>query len=148
MVRAQSDAVAHGALRIDVREEGLHAAPCERRREIYGGRRLADTAFLADYGENSSHSLFRAGVRGSTASDLLDGLPRVLHPAFGFGRRRRMLQKRGQVTFGALAIPALEQQIRESVVRAAQLRIDFECTPIAADRSEEHTSELQSPVHL
>src|SRR6185312_11758524 len=135
MVRAQPHAVAYCALRVHVYEERFHTAPSERGGEIHCGGRLTDTAFLAHDGEDGSHSLFRAGdgVRPAACLDLLDGLPGMLDPPFRFDRGRRMLQKGRQVALGALAVAALEQQIRQAIVRAAQLRVDFECPAIAAD---------------
>jgi hypothetical protein len=53
--RAEGDAVAHGALRIEVGEERPDAAPGEGGGEVHRGRRLADAALLADDRERASH---------------------------------------------------------------------------------------------
>lgn len=55
MTASQADAVAHGALRIDVDDERLQSTTRKRRSEVYRGRCLANAALLADNRQDATH---------------------------------------------------------------------------------------------
>ena len=59
------------------------------------------------------------------------GMP---NPPIGLGAARRMCQKRGEVALGSRPIAALEEQKREPVVRAAQLRVELERPPVLLEQ--------------
>ena len=65
-------------------------------------------------------------------AELFEGGARVRDPSLRFRAPRRMREKCREVLLGACRIAALEQQKRESVVRAAQLGIEIECATVAA----------------
>ena len=128
--------VAHRALRIRVDEQRLQPSARKRGRQVHRCRGLADAALLADDGEDMSHALFRLrdrrGIRAGP--ELLECDPRMRHPPLRFRATRRMREERGEMLFRARRIAALEQQKREPVVRAAQLRIEIERAPVTAQR--------------
>src|SRR5688572_7975876 len=103
MIPPQPDAVANRALRVDVDDQCLEAAPGERGGEVHRRRCLSDPSFLADDGENITHLLgdlwkltaFQAGCsrRIPARPDPLERLLRVSYPAICLRARCRRIHE-------------------------------------------------------
>ena len=116
-------------------KQRLASAASERGREVDRGRRLAHAAFLADDREDLSHAIARTR-RGpsSPLRSVCRAFPRRAGPSAPLPARWRLGQERLEMLFRARPVAALEQQEREPVVRARQVRRDLERVPIVPDR--------------